>query len=128
MTNENKSRDVALIDRLVGHNTEDIRELKNRVCKVEEKTNDLEATQRVTNQSVSHILETLTDLKNEFKAIDNKIEQDIGKVSSEIRKSNDKLHAHQIDTLQQYKNTVWAMGSSIVGSVIVAAILFALNI
>jgi len=89
-----------ILETNVKHNTEDIRELKKRVSRHDEDINDLKTNLQVTNQTMIHISDTLNDLKNEFKTID------------------DKMDKNQIEQLQAYKNGVWKIGVSVISALI----------
>ncbi|CDQ39563.1 hypothetical protein [Virgibacillus salexigens] len=101
---------VKLIEQNVKHNVEDIRELKKRVNAVEKEVHDVKATQQVTNQSVSHIMETLSELKSGVKELDGKID------------------ASNIEQLKEYKNAVWKVGITIIGTVIAGFLLFSFGL
>ncbi|GAQ18043.1 bdr protein [Oceanobacillus picturae] len=101
---------VQLIEQNVQHNVEDIRELKKRVERVEHDISDVKATQQVTNQSISHVMETLTDLKAGFKELDNKMD------------------TSNMEQLKEYKNAVWKVGVTVIATVVGGFLLFALGI
>jgi len=90
----------------VQHNTEDIRELKKRMDRTEDDVGNLKAGHQVTNQTLSHVMSTLEELKSEFKSID------------------DKMDKNQIEQLQAYKNGVWKIGATVIGGLILGFLLF----
>lgn len=95
-----------IIETNVQHNTEDIRELKKRMNITESDVSDLKTNQQVTNQTVNHIMNTLDDLRNDFKTIDDKIDK------------------NQIEQLQEYKNGVWKIGVTVIGTLVGGFLLF----
>lgn len=103
-------RTVELIEQNVKHNMDDIRELKKRVNRSESDIHDLKTNQQVSNQTMSHIMESLNDLKSNFKVLDEKIQT-----------SND-------EQLKQYKTAVWQVGGTIIATIIGAAFLFILGL
>ena len=100
---ENK---MDILETNVKHNTEDIRELKKRMNKTEGDVSDLKAGHQVTNQTLTHVMKSLDELKNEFKTID------------------DKMDKNQIEQLQAYKNGVWKIGATVIGGLILGFLLF----
>ena len=108
---------VELLEQTVKNNVDDVRDLTKRVGYVERDINDLKTNQQVANQTMSHVMDTLTNLKGDFKALDTKIE-----------KSNEKMYEDNIDQLKQYKTTMWSVGASVIGSLIVAVVIFIFNI
>lgn len=103
-------KNVELIEQSVQNNVEDIREIKKRLDRAENDVHDLKANQQVTNQSITHVMDMLTDLKAGFKELDNKLDA-----------SND-------EQLRQYKTAVWQVGGTIIATIIGAAILFIIGI
>ncbi|CDQ22562.1 hypothetical protein [Halobacillus karajensis] len=101
---------VQLIEQNVQHNTEDIRELKKKVERVENDVSELKSNHKLTQQSITHIMTGLDELKAGFKEID------------------DKMDKNQEKQFQSYKTFMWKVGATITGSIIVALIVFALNI
>src|SRR5690606_30917478 len=97
---------MQLIEQNVKHNTEDIREVKKRLTRVENDVHDLRANQQVANQSLSHVMDTLSDLKIGFKELDTK------------------LDASNMEQLKEYKNAVWKVGATIIATVIGGFLLF----
>lgn len=97
---------MQLIEQNVKHNVEDLRELKKRVHRVESDVHDLKTNQQVSNQTMTHIMDTLNDLKSNFSVLDNKIQT-----------SNN-------EQLKQYKTAVWQVGGTIIATIIGAAFLF----
>ena len=63
-------KDVQLLEQNVKHNMDDIRELKKRVSKVEENVSDLKTNQQIANQSITHVMNTLSELKASFQTLD----------------------------------------------------------
>lgn len=101
---------VQIIETNVQHNTEDIRELKKRVDRVEHDISDVKTNQQVTNQSITHVMDTLTDLKAGFKELDNKMD------------------ASSMEQLKEYKNAVWKVGITVIAAVIGGFFLFTLGL
>ena len=95
-----------ILETNVKHNTEDIRELKKRMSKAETDVNDLKTNLQVTNQTMTHIMETLSELKSDFKTIDEKMDK------------------NQIEQLKEYKNGVWKIGVTVIGTLIAGFLLF----
>lgn len=101
---------VQIIESNVQHNTEDIRDLKKRVERVEHDIGDVKTNQQVTNQSITHVMDTLTDLKAGFKELDNKMD------------------ASSMEQLKEYKNAVWKVGVTVIATVIGGFLLFAFGL
>ena len=99
-----KSMDI--LETNVKHNTEDIRELKKRMENTERDVSDLKANLQVTNQTMTHIMESINELKSDFRIID------------------DKLDKNQIEQLQEYKNGVWKIGVTVISALIGGFLLF----
>lgn len=95
-----------ILESNVKHNTEDIRELKKRMNKAESDVSDLKANHQVTNQTLTHVMSTLDELKSDFKSI------------------NEKLDKNQIEQLQEYKTGVWKIGITVIGALISGFLLF----
>lgn len=95
-----------ILETNVKHNTEDIRELKKIVGKNSDDISDLKTNQQVTNQTMHHIMDTLNDLKSDFRTID------------------DKMDKNQIEQLQEYKNGVWKIGVTVISALIGGFLLF----
>lgn len=95
-----------ILESNVKHHSEDIRELKKRVDRHDGEISDLRTNQQVTNQSLSHVMDTLSELKNEFKTIDKKIDE------------------NQIEQLKEYKNGVWKIGVTVIGGLAVGFLFF----
>lgn len=108
---------MELLENNVKNNVEDIRELKKRAGYVERDVHDLKTNQQVASQTMQHVMDTLNNLKGDFKALD-----------EEIKNSNKRIYEDNIEQLKQYKTTVWGVGGSIIGTLIIAMIVFALNI
>lgn len=95
-----------ILETNVKHNTEDIRELKKRMENTERDVSDLKANLQVTNQTMTHIMESINELKSDFRIID------------------DKLDKNQIEQLQEYKNGVWKIGVTVISALIGGFLLF----
>lgn len=108
---------MELLENNVKNNVEDIRELKKRAGYVERDVHDLKTNQQVASQTMQHVMDTLNNLKGDFKALD-----------EEIKNSNKRIYEDNIEQLKQYKTTVWGVGGTIIGTLIIAMIVFALNI
>lgn len=89
-------KDVRLLEQNVKHNMEDIRELKKRVGSVEESVSDLKTNQQITNQSVSHVMEMLSELKVSFQTLDDKMDKD------------------REEQLKAYKKATWQVAIAII--------------
>jgi len=111
--------DMKLLEKTITNNVENIQYMENRVSYIERDLSDLKTNQRLTGQTVTHVMETLTTLKSDFKSMDNKMGDNIKEMQNEIKKSNERVFMNQIDQLKQYKSTVWKVGGSVVGSVII---------
>ena len=101
---------VQLIEQNVANNTQDIRELKKKMERMEENVSELKSNQKLTQQSITHIMTGLDELKQSFKGLD------------------DKMDKNQEEQFASYKSFVWKVGATITGSIIVALIIFAMNI
>lgn len=105
---------VQLLEQNVKHNSEDIRELKKRVSRMEETIHDVKANQQIANQSIAHVMETLSELKAGFKELDTKMDE------------------NSSDQLKQYKAVVWQVGGSIIatiiGGIVLAVFLFTVGL
>src|SRR5690625_1194821 len=108
---------MELLENNVKNNVEDIRELKKRAGYDERDVHDLKTNQQVASQTMQHVMDTLNNLKGDFKALD-----------EEIKNSNKRIYEDNIEQLKQYKTTVWGVGGTIIGTLIIAMIVFALNI
>ena len=95
-----------ILETNVKHNTEDIRELKKKVERHDGDISDLKANLQVTNQTMTHIMDTLNELKSDFRTIDDKIDK------------------NQIEQLQEYKNGVWKIGVTVIAALIGGFLLF----
>ena len=95
-----------ILESNVKHNTEDIRELKKRMNRAESDVSDLKTSQQVSNQTLTHVMSTLEELKGDFKSI------------------NEKIDRNQIEQLQEYKTGVWKIGITVIGSLISGFLLF----
>ncbi|MBS4200269.1 hypothetical protein KHA93_11570 [Bacillus sp. FJAT-49732] len=101
---------MQLLEQNVKHNTEDIREVKKRLARVENDVHDLRTNQQVSNQSLSHVMDTLSDLKIGFKELDSKMD------------------ASNMEQLKEYKNAVWKVGATIIATVIGGFLLFSFGL
>ena len=119
---------VKLLEQTVTNNAEDIRTLKAKVSEMETNINDLKLNQTVTSQTVTQVMESLTTLKADFKVMDNKMEGNIKDIHQEMQKSNERMFNNQIEQLKQYKTSLWTVGGSIIGSIIVGVSLFLMNV
>lgn len=97
---------VQLLEQNVKHNVEDIQEVKKRLNRMESDVHDLKANQQVANQTMRHVMDSLNDLKSDFKVL------------------NDSIQTSNIDQLKQYKTSVWQVGGVIIATIIGAMILF----
>src|SRR5690625_6356561 len=89
---------MQLLEQSVKNNTQDIREMKQEIDRLKDDVSDVKSNQQLTNQNVTHILETLSELKANFKEID------------------DKMDKNQIEQLKEYKNGVWKIGVTVIRS------------
>ncbi|RDW18049.1 hypothetical protein CWR48_10620 [Oceanobacillus arenosus] len=87
---------VQLIEQSVKNNTQDIREMKKEIDKLKGDVSDVKSNQQLTNQNVSHILETLSDLKSNFKELDVKLDSD------------------KDEQLRKYKSMIWQVAAAII--------------
>ncbi|MBT2600932.1 MULTISPECIES: hypothetical protein [unclassified Oceanobacillus] len=103
-------RNVELIEQNVKTNNEDIRDLKKRMYKVENEVRDVKNDHNLTKQSVTHVLQTLSELKDSFKNLDEKLDKD------------------KEEQLKAYKDAVWKVGITVVGAVIGGFLLFSFGL
>lgn len=103
-------RNVELLEKTVQHLTEDMREAKKKVEKLEENVHDLKTNQQITQHSMTNVIKSVDELKTSFDKLDIKFDES------------------QQEQFQSYKNFMWKVSASIVGSIIVALLIFALNI
>lgn len=96
---------MQLIEQNVKHNVEDIREVKKRLSRVEGEVNDLKANHQVSQQTMAHVMDTLNDLKGNFKILD------------------DKIQSSNNEQLKQYKTAVWQVGITIIATIVGAGLL-----
>lgn len=108
---------MELLEQTVKHNVDDVREMKKKVEHIDRDVSDLKTNQQVSQQTMSHVTNTLNNLQGDFKTLNNKIDE-----------SNQRMYEDNIDQLKQYKTTVWSVGGAIVASIGGAVILFFLNI
>ena len=97
---------MQLLEQSVKNNTQDIREMKQEIDRLKDDVSDVKSNQQLTNQNVTHILETLSELKANFKEID------------------DKMDKNQIEQLKEYKNGVWKIGVTVISALIGGFLLF----
>lgn len=125
---QTKSVELSLLEQTVIHHDKDIREMSHRVSKLENEVSDMRTMQQLTTQTVAQTSETLTELKADFKRLDLKLEDNIKEIQKDVQKSNERMFENQIEQLEQYKTTLWKVGGTIAGSIIVAVILYTLGI
>lgn len=125
MTSE---KSVKMLKQSLSNNINDVRDLRDRVDELEKDINDLKTRHSVTDETIMHVHKTLNEIKTDFKDTDDKLDNHVRNINREIKASNERLHMSQIEQLKQYKVTLWTVGGSVVGSVIVAGIVFLLNI
>src|SRR5690625_4835992 len=90
---------MQLIEQNVKNNVEDIRELKKKVGYVERDVHELKADHQLTKQSLSHVLDTLSELKTSFQTLDDKLDKD------------------KEEQLKSYKKATWQVAIAIVVAV-----------
>lgn len=105
-----------LVEHMVKENMQDIKSLKRRMYDVETKTTNQEMMIKLANQTMTQVIQSVESLKTDLK--------DDRKDNKAIQEEN---HKHQLETLKQYKNSVWTVGITIVGSGAVALFVFMLN-
>ena len=101
---------VQLIEQNVSNNTQDIRELKKKMERMEENVSELKSNQKLTQQSITHIMTGLDELKQSFKSLD------------------DKMDTNQKEQFDSYKSFMLKISAGIIVTVIGSLIIFALNI
>ena len=67
---------VQLIESNVQHNTEDIRDLKERVGKVESDVVVLKTNHQLSQHTMSNVMDSVNELKVSFKSFDEKMDKE----------------------------------------------------
>lgn len=110
----------SLVEFLTKEHANDIKSLKQRVTTVEGKLSSHETMHKLTEQTMASLTTSLDGFKADMR-------ESIKDIQNDMKKNNEVNHETQLEHLKSYKNTVWAVGATIVGSGTVGVVLFLLN-
>lgn len=98
---------VQLIEKNVANNTEDIRELKKEMERVKGDVVELKSTSKLMQQSQTHLMDNISELKGSVKALGDKWEEKWEK------EKEDEAKRYEQDRRDRNK-ALWQIGTTII--------------
>ncbi|WP_077621572.1 hypothetical protein [Sediminibacillus massiliensis] len=102
---------VQLIEKNVANNTDDIRELKEKVEKLRSDVTDLRSSSQLMQQSQTHLMENISELKTGLKALGDKWEEKWEKEKEDEAKRYEQERRDQ-------RNRWWGLAFLLIGAML----------
>ena len=121
-------RSMELLEQNIQHATEDIREVKKRLDRAEDDITQLKSTVQLVQQSQTHIMENISDLKASFNQFSVKWEEKWQKEEEERKKEKAEVLKRYQDEKDERSKEMRNFAWKVVAGVLIAAIIFAFGL